>query len=395
MATRVLFLHNNGDWMRGSENVLLAIIQGMDKCAFAAHLICGNPPLVSAAKEAGAVASLHSMPEIMVDGTHFRLQFLRWARTVRRLVSYARQHKIDLIYCNGGSTTQVGYFAGKMAGVPVVSHIHSRYCRRYVLLYRFHRVAKTIFVSEAIQKSICAKQAFRARCEVVYNGVDIDRFSPVQVRDPAWRDRFHIPADAIVFGQISALISLKGIDVLLDAFQSVCAWHANARLVLVGDGPERTKFVAHASRLGITDKVIFAGYHQDPLPFYQHVMDVNILASRSDAFPLSVLEAASSGLPTIGSAVDGIPESVLDGRTGILFQSENVASLAEKMSSLLVDESLRHTLGNAARQSAIQRFSMHACRSSIERIILEEAAPAPLHAPRAGQAPVVSENAQK
>ena len=376
MATRVLFLHNNGDWMRGSENALLTVIQGMDKHAFAAHLICGNPLFVAAAKEADALASLHRMPEIMLDGTHVRFQFLRWARTVRRLASYARQHRIDLIYCNGGSTTQVGYFAGKAAGVPVVSHIHSPYNRRYVLLYRFHRVAKTIFVSEAIQRSICAKQAFRARYEVVYNGVDTDRFSPVQVRNAAWRERFRIPADAIVFGQISSLISRKGIDVLLDAFQSVCARHANARLLLVGDGPERAKFMAHASRLGINEKVIFAGNHPDPLPFYQHVMDINVLASRSDAFPLSVLEAASSALPTIGSAVDGIPESVLDGRTGILFRSENVTSLAEKMSSLLVDDSLRHTLGNAARQSAVQRFSIHAYRSSIERIIREEAAPA-------------------
>jgi glycosyltransferase involved in cell wall biosynthesis len=381
--------------MRGSENALLSVIQGMDKRAFAPHLICGNPLLVSAAREAGAAASLHCMPEIMVDGMHFRLQFLQWARTVRRLASYARQHKIDLIYCNGGSTTQVGYFAGKTAGVPVVSHIHSPYNRRYVLLYRFHRVAKTIFVSEAIQKSICAKQAFRARCEVVYNGVDIDRFSPVQVRNAAWRERFRISVDAIVFGQISSLISRKGIDVLLDAFQSVCARHANARLLLVGDGPERAKFVAHASRLGITDKVIFAGNHQDPLPFYQHVMDVNILASRSDAFPLSVLEAASSGLPTIGSAVDGIPESVLDNGTGMLFQSENAASLAEKMSTLLLDETLRCTLGLAARQTAIRRFSMHAYRSSIERIIRQEARPLLRHAPHANQVPIVSENAQK
>jgi glycosyltransferase involved in cell wall biosynthesis len=395
MATRVLFLHNNGDWMRGSENALLTVIQGMDKRAFVAHLICGNPLLVSAAKEAGAVASLHCMPEIMVDGMHFRLQFLRWARTVRHLAYYTRRHKIDLIYCNGGSTAQVGYFAGKTADVPVVSHIHSPYNRRYVLLYRFHLVAKTIFVSEAIQKSICAKQAFRARCEVVYNGVDIDRFSPVQVRNPAWRKRFRISADTIVFGQVSSLISRKGIDVLLDAFQSVCARHANARLLLVGDGPERARFFAHASRLGIIDKVIFAGNHPDPLPFYQHVMDVNILASRSDAFPLSVLEAASSGLPTIGSAVDGIPESVLDNGTGMLFQSENAASLAEKMSTLLLDESLRRTLGLAARQTAIKRFSIHEYRSSIERIIREEATPLPRRAPHANQVPIVSEHAQK
>ena len=381
--------------MRGSENALLSVIQGMDKRAFAAHLICGNPLFVASAEKAGAIASLHRMPEIMIDGTHIQLQFLPCARTVRRLAAYARRQEIDLIYCNGGSTTQVGYFAGKTAGIPVVSHIHSPYNRRYILLYRFHRVAKTIFVSEAIQKSICAKQAFCARYEVVHNGVDTDRFTPVEVRNPSWRERFHIPPGAVVFGQTSSLISRKGIDVLLDAFQSVCARHANARLVLVGDGLERAKFVAYASRLGITDRVIFAGNQPDPLPFYQHVMDVNVLASRSDAFPLSVLEAASSGLPTIGSAVDGIPESVWDGRTGILFRSEDVAALAQKMSMLLVDESLRHTLGNAARQAAVQRFSINAYRSSIERIIREEAAPAPLRARRAGRVPAVSGNAQE
>ena len=395
MAINVLFLHANGDWMRGSENALLAVLRSMDKNEFRPYLICGNPLLADLAKEQGIESSLHPMPEVMIDGSHFRLQFLSWARTVRRLASYIKTRNIQLVYCNGGSTSQVGYFAGKNGRIPVVCHVHSPYIRRYPLLYRFHLASKVIFVSEAIQQSIRAKQHFLAECEVVHNGVDTVRFCPAMVRDQSWRDRFSLSSNAVVFGQVSSLILRKGIDILLRSFQLVQLKHPEARLVLVGDGPERDRFTALAGRLGVANNTIFVGSQPDPLPFYQHIIDVNVLASRSDAFPLSVLEGASCGLPTIAANVDGIPESVFQDRTGFLFSSENVLELAEKMSTLLAEAGLRRRLGDAARTVAVESFSVETYCHSIERIIREQVSAARQEVSSADRVPLVSENVPK
>lgn len=381
--------------MRGSENALLAVLSGMDKIEFAPHLISGNQLFVDIAKKRGINSYVHAMPEIMVDGSHFSLQFWSWARTVWRLVSFIKAQNIHLVYCNGGSTSQVGYYAGKFAGVPVVCHVHSPYIRRYPLLYRFHRVSKVIFVSKAIQDSIRAKQTFRAECEVVYNGVDTVRFCPATIRDQRWRDRLSLSADAIVFGQVSSLISRKGIDILLRAFQLVRREHSQARLVLVGDGPERDKFTALARQLGLANCIVFAGDQPDPLPYYRHVFDINVLASRSDAFPLSVLEAAACGLPNIGADVDGIPESVFEAQTGLLFASEDVSDLAKKMSTLLRDDGLRRRFGTAARMLALERFSIETYRHSIERIIREQVAAVWQQLPVSSRIPLVSDNVPK
>jgi glycosyltransferase involved in cell wall biosynthesis len=395
VAINVLFLHANGEWMRGSENALLSVLRGMDKNEFTPYLISGNPQLVERAREHGTQSSLHSMPEVMVDGTHFRLQFLSWARTVRRLASFIRTRNIQLVYCNGGSTSQVGYYAAKITRVPVVCHVHSPYIRRYPLLYRFHRVSKVIFVSKAIQESIRAKQRFRAECEVVYNGVDTVRFCAATVRDKAWRARLSLPADAVVFGQVSSLISRKGIDILLRSFQVVHRKYPQARLVLVGDGPERHKFTALADQLGVANKTVFAGNQPDPVPFYQHIIDINVLASRSDAFGLAVLEAGSCGLPSIGANVDGIPESVLDGQTGLLFSSEDISDLAEKMSTLLADAGLRRRLGDAASTVAVERFSIESYRHSIERIIRDQVSAAQQEVSATNRVLLISENVPK
>jgi glycosyltransferase involved in cell wall biosynthesis len=369
VAANVLFLHNSSNWIRGSENALLTLLRGVDREKINPFLLTGNCELAALAEANGIETLVHLMPEIMVDGAYVKLQFALWARTVETIVSWIKQRNVSLVYCNGGSTCQVGYYAAKKCGIPVICHVHSPYNRRYILLYRLHLASKVIFVSKAIEKSIREKQSFKAECEVVYNGVDVDRFQPSQARDRSWREKLSLPQDAIVFGQVSSLIHRKGIDILLRAFQLVTRQYPNSRLVLVGDGPQRADYVSLAKHLGVADLVSWTGNQADPLPFYQQVFDVNVLASRSDAFPLSVLEAAACALPNIGAMVDGIPESVLNEQTGLLFEAGNPGSLAEKMLALVAAPAWRKSLGEAGRRLIVERFSIERYCRSIEQVV--------------------------
>jgi glycosyltransferase involved in cell wall biosynthesis len=181
-----------------------------------------------------------------------------------------------------------------------------------------------------------------------------------------------IPADSVVFGQVSSLISRKGIDVLLRAFQLLLRDYPEAHLVIVGNGPEGKDFVALSEQLGLSPKVRWVGNQTDPVPFYQHVLDINILASRSEAFGLSLLEASSCGLPNLAADVDGIPECVVEGQTGLLFHREDHVMLAEKMALLAGSHTVRCDLGMAGRQMAVRDFSIEAFSRSIERIVLEQ-----------------------
>ena len=371
MPANVLFLHNGGNWIRGSENALLTLLRGLDKTRITPVLVCSSEQLAALARISGIRAICCPMPQIMLDGSETRLQFWRWLRTIKFLVALARGAGIRLVYCNGGSACQVGYYVGKLCRLPVIGHVHSPYNRRYILLYRLHRLSKVIVVSQAVRKMMLFKQSFRGTCDVVYNGVDTNRFCPSNQRNLVWRERLGLAQNCIVFGQVSSLISRKGIDILLRAFQKVSIGHPSARLVLIGDGPQRQSFAGLSESLSIADKVTFLG-ETDPLPYYQNVIDVNILASRSDAFPLSLLEASACGLPNIGSAVDGIGEAITDSENGFLFEVGKEEILAERMSLLATEATLRAQLGHRARQIALQRFSSKQYCTSIEWIIQDQ-----------------------
>jgi glycosyltransferase involved in cell wall biosynthesis len=370
---RVLFLHAGEDWVRGSETALLALLRGLDRREIAPLLLTSNRELARLASADGVETILHAMPRIMVDGIQIQVQLWLWSKTVARALSVIRGRRIDVVYCNGGSTCQVGLYAGKLGRVPVIAHLHSPYDRRHILLYRFHRASHVIFVSQAIEKSIRGKQNFQARCDVVHNGIDTERFVPAQERHGFWREKLGIPPEAVVFGQVSSLIARKGVDILLRALQVVSRKHPAARLILVGDGPQREELVRMATGLGIDDKITWTGNQADTVPFYQHVFDVNVLASRSDAFPLSVLEASACGLPNLAANVDGIPESVFDRQTGLLFEADNHGQLAEEMATLMDSPDLRRELGQAGRKVAAERFSIQDYCRSIESIIRQQA----------------------
>lgn len=369
----VLFLHSGGGWIRGSENALLSLLSGLNRANIYPSLCTSNAHLAASASRLNVQVRSCALPDIMIDGCAVRLNFLHWAKALRNVTNIIRQSDIQLLYCNGGSTAQIGYYAGKFTGTPVISHVHSPYSRRYILLYRLHRATKVIVVSKAVELLLLKKQRFAGSHETIYNGVDTSRFEPTCERDLSARDALHIPGGDIVFGQVSSLIPRKGIDILLRAFALVARDRSNVTLVLVGDGPNGNAYRELARRLGIADKVVFAGNQSDPRSFYQHVFDVNILASRSDAFPLTLLEASACGLPSIGSNVDGVGEAISDRSTGFLFESENDEMLACKMRFLADDVPARREMGLAARRLAVNRFSVQRYCTAIEQVILQQA----------------------
>jgi glycosyltransferase involved in cell wall biosynthesis len=353
--------------------ILLGILLGVDRGRIAPQLLCDQPVLRDRALEAGIETTVFPIPRIMVDGGEASLPFRQCGRLLAELLSLIRRGHIDLLYCSGGRPCQVGYYAAKLARIPIVCHVMCPYERRYILLYRLHRASKVIFVGQAIQDQARNKQRFRAPSEVIYPGVDTDRFEPPPERNPRWREELALPHDALVVGQVSSLIHRKGIDILLRAFQIVAQQLQQARLVLVGDGPQREHYLALARDLGVRHRVAFVGDQADPLRFYQHVFDVNVLASRSEALAVALLEAAACGLPTVASTVDGSPEVVRHRRTGLLFPVGDHAALADRILQLAGDPGLRSRLGLAARQQAVERFSKQAFLQSIERVILEQA----------------------
>jgi glycosyltransferase involved in cell wall biosynthesis len=171
------------------------------------------------------------------------------------------------------------------------------------------------------------------RTRVIPPGVDLDRFQPGD-RATA-RERLGLPLDRRVLVTVRRLVPRMGIDVLLDALRDI-----DALLVVVGSGPSRSTLEAHAAKLGIRDRVVFAGdVEDDALPDYYRAADVAVLPSIAlEGFGLAALEALACGTPVVGTDAGGLPELLLPLQSDLVVALRDASALCARLTAGLTSE---------------------------------------------------------
>jgi len=267
----------------------------------------------------------------------------------------------------------VAYYAGDRGRIPCLSHIHSFYVKRDIHIYRMTRVPALLFCSDEIRKSIARKARLRGTTHVVHNGTDVQHFRPSTSAERRMEARKEIglPPDRIVIGQVGSLIGRKGADLLIRATARLIDEDRSVHLVLVGDGPQRDEFQALARELGIVSHITFAGNIADTAPWYRNIFDINVLASREEAFGIALIEGAASGLPLVAARTGGMKEVVDERVTGLAFRPEDVDDLARALGYLVDDEEARVRMGAAARSRAVEHFSVRTQVSRVQDVLTE------------------------
>jgi len=198
---------------------------------------------------------------------------------------------------------------------------------------------------------------------VIPNGVDIDRFCPANEPERhVLRDQLSLPQSATLAVFTGRLEPQKNVDNLLLAWKQVelnARPGEDARLLILGDGAQKSALFALAEQLDITDSVHFVG-RVDQVGNYLRAADLFVLPSRAEGLSNALLEAMACGLPPIATAVGGTPEVVEQGVNGLLVPPGDAAALAGALADLLTDPALRARLGEAARQTVVERYSLAA-----------------------------------
>ena len=169
------------------------------------------------------------------------------------------------------------------------------------------------------------------------------------------RERLGVDERDVVVGSLVRLAGDKGLTVLLRAF-ALLSSYPPARLVLVGDGPLREALGTFAGELDVGDRVIFAGHQADPAPWLD-AMDVFVLPVPAGSMSIALLEAMMRGLPPV-ITFGGPEEAVIPGETGLAPAPNDPAALADALSALVWDASLRRRLGAAAEAHVRRHFSV-------------------------------------
>jgi glycosyltransferase involved in cell wall biosynthesis len=265
------------------------------------------------------------------------------------------------------------------AGRPrpyVVGTVHSSRIRseadRELIRRLTPRMDHLIAVSRAIVRKLEDEGRVGAPISLIYNGVDLARYSEQEVCCTLHRE-YGLPADASIVGVVARLEPEKGHPTLLEAWPSVLAAVPSAHLLVVGEGTQRELLEAQVAALGIEASVTFTG-RRDDVPAVTAALDVAVLPSYREAQGLSILEAMALARPVVASAVGGIPEMIEPGRTGLLVPPRDPDALAASIVRLLEDHRLADALGRAGRDLVHERFCVELMVRAVETIYDEAVA---------------------
>jgi glycosyltransferase involved in cell wall biosynthesis len=229
-----------------------------------------------------------------------------------------------------------------------------------------------IAVSRAIERKLADEGRNGAPLSLIYNGVDLTRYSEPDVCGTL-HSEYGIPPDSPIVGVVARLEPEKGHPTLLEAWPAVIAAVPTAHLLVVGEGTQRRALAAQVAALGIERSVTFTG-RRDDVPAVTAALDIAVLPSYREAQGLSILEAMALSRPVVASAVGGIPEMIEDGQTGLLVPPREPGLLAGAIVRLLKDHPYADTLAKAAQNQVHDRFCVELMVRAIESIYDEAVA---------------------
>lgn len=194
---------------------------------------------------------------------------------------------------------------------------------------------------------------------VIPNGLDGEAYARRAAPPARTRAALGLASESRPILCMGRLVPVKGQTFLLQAWRSVLKGEPRALLLLAGEGPDEGPLCAQAAALGLIGSVRFLGFRQD-IPSLLTCAEVLVLPSLNEGFGMVLLEAMAMGKPVVASAVGGVPEVVLDGRTGLLVPPADPVALAAAILRLLGDPDTARRLGEAGRERGRNSFSREA-----------------------------------
>jgi len=223
-------------------------------------------------------------------------------------------------------------------------------------------------VSRATAESHLGARMVRAKnlC-VVPNGVNTDEWRPDDRVRSDLRQALGLK-DEFLWLAVGRLEPVKDYPTLLEAMKKA---GGNARLVVLGEGPQRLQLMQLAERLGLQRRVQFVGFDAE-VRCWMQAADGLVLASRYEGLPMVLLEAGACGLPAVATDVAGTREVIVNGETGWLACAEGPDALVAVMARLMrVSSAERRAMGERARRSVVERFSLETVLDRWEAIYSE------------------------
>lgn len=338
------------------------------------------------------VISLHGNPaaanqeEIRAAGADLKLfpsRSLLDVGRLRRLIKYLRAEQFDLIHTHLSYANILGCLAGYFAGIPVIATLHSTSHdphQKARLINRFEDLVLRIFANRIIAVGYTVATKFQSRgssrtADVIPNGVpDAVDLSPQERQ--ILRRQIAGDENRTIIISVGRFVQAKGYEDLVEAFAILHHEYPGAVLVIAGVGNLFEKVKSRISELHLESVVRCLGARSDVSELLA-ASDIYASSSHWEGLPVALLEAMMAGLPVVATSVGDIPK-VVTPETGIIVPPHQPECLADALKKLVGEPAKARTMGIAARQRALQEYSLDKWVSSLTSLYEETLASASL-----------------
>ncbi|PID22810.1 N-acetyl-alpha-D-glucosaminyl L-malate synthase BshA [Sporosarcina sp. P3] len=283
-------------------------------------------------------------------------------------VHYAVPHAISAILAKDMAQSSIGIIT-TLHGTDVTILGHDPALKN-TLSYGINKSDRVTAVSRSLRNETIELLQPTTEIRTIYNFIDEEKYYPREVG--RLREELGIAPDEKVLIHISNFRKVKRIPDIIESFRLIDQQH-KAKLLLVGEGPEKFGLEEFVEHNGLQDDILFLG-KRDDLPDLLSLSDVMLLLSEKEAFGLVLLEAFACGVPAVANAIGGIPEVVEDGVNGFLVELGDVQAVANRVTQLLSDSHLHQQMKRNARQTVQKEFSSESIVAQYEELYYEVAA---------------------
>lgn len=320
-----------------------------------------------------------------IQGSKIKVEKFDFGRAgLLELVDYLRKREIRIIYLTDRPVTSFRYLACRFAGVRRIV-VHDRTSgerdvpgflkgaiKSIIARYPLVSVDRVVVISNYVSRRLETVSRFpKNRIVRIWNGVNVERFAPGA--DDFVFERFGIPKDRKVIFCSSRANRYKGIEVLIDAAETLV--HGQNRkdvfFLFCGDGPDLEPFRSRVREKNLSEHFICPGKVDFVARILKGATAVVVPSLWQEGFGLSVIEGMACGKAVLASRVGGIVDIITDSEDGFLFPPGDSENLALLLSRVLDDRPLREKMGTAARITVIGRFNIEDKKRELSRLFLE------------------------
>jgi glycosyltransferase involved in cell wall biosynthesis len=320
----------------------------------------------------------------VIDELHRNISPFRDARAIVRLARLIRRERPTILHTHTAKAGAVGRLAALLAGPsrpPIVVHtFHGHVLRGYFnpLATRGFRLLETLLarttttlvaVSPEVRDDLVRlRVAPASKFAVIRLGIELDqRVGNDATARAATRRLLGVGDEPFVVGWVGRMTAVKRTDVVVRVLSKLVERGVDARLLLVGDGPDRDGLERYAHELGVIRRCLFLGYQEDVARWY-NAIDALLLPSVNEGTPVSVIEALAAERPAVATAVGGTPDVVRDGVDGFLVDPADGDALAARLAELAGDPQRRAEMGAAGRERVLERYAVDRLVDDIDRL---------------------------